>query len=47
MGITDKSGAIRSGEEIDQIAIKNFLKKNVAGLAGEITITQFPSGFST
>ena len=46
MVVTDKAGAIRSGEEIDQIAIKNFLKENIAGLAGEITITQFPSGFS-
>jgi aminoglycoside phosphotransferase (APT) family kinase protein len=44
--IIDKAGAIRFGEGIDQIAIKNFLKGNVAGLAGEITITQFPSGFS-
>ncbi len=28
VGITDKAGAIRSGEEIDQIAIKKFLKEN-------------------
>ena len=46
MGIIDKAGTIRSGEEIDPVAIKKFLKENVADLTGDITITQFPSGFS-
>jgi len=46
VGITDKAGAIRSGEEIDPIAIKKLLKENIAGLTGDIAITQFPSGFS-
>jgi len=46
MGITDKAGTIRPGEEIDPAAVKSFLQKNITGLTGEIAITQFPSGFS-
>ncbi len=46
MGITDKAEAIRSGEEIDPIAIKKFLQENISDIAGKIAITQFPSGFS-
>ncbi len=46
MGITDKSCAVRSGEEIDSTAIKKFLLENITGLTGDISVTQFPSGFS-
>jgi len=46
VGITDKAEAIRSGEEIDPIAIKKFLQENISDIAGKIAITQFPSGFS-
>jgi len=46
MGVTDKAGAIRFGEEIDPVAIKKFLQANITDLTGAIAITQFPSGFS-
>ncbi len=46
MGITDKAEAVRPGEEIDPTAIKKFLQENITGLAGNIAITQFSSGFS-
>ncbi len=37
---------IREGEELDTLSIAAFLKDNVPGLGGELTIRQFPSGFS-
>jgi aminoglycoside phosphotransferase (APT) family kinase protein len=46
MGVTDKAGIIRTGEEIDPAAVKKFLQKNIPSLTGDIAITQFPSGFS-
>jgi aminoglycoside phosphotransferase (APT) family kinase protein len=46
MQVTDKAGAIRPGEEIDPKAVKAFLQENIEDLTGDITITQFPSGFS-
>ncbi|NOX32483.1 MAG: phosphotransferase family protein [Deltaproteobacteria bacterium] len=46
MQITDKAYAIRPGEEIDPTAVKIFLQENITGLTGDITITQFPSGYS-
>ena len=42
----DKAGTVRSGEEIDPVAVKAFLQKNIKNLTGDIDITQFPSGFS-
>ncbi|MEA3347767.1 MAG: phosphotransferase, partial [Pseudomonadota bacterium] len=46
MQLTDKAMAIRSGEEIDPVAIKTFLQENIDDLSGDIVITQFPSGYS-
>lgn len=46
MKITDTARAVRAGEEIDPHAVKSFLQENVPELDGDITITQFPSGFS-
>jgi len=46
MQATDKAVAIRPGEEIDPSAIKAFLQENIDGLTGDMTISQFPSGFS-
>ena len=43
---TDRACAIRPGEEIDPAAVKAFLQKNIQGPFGDISITQFPSGFS-
>lgn len=42
----DKAGTVRSGEEIDPVAVQDFLQKKIKNLTGDITITQFPSGFS-
>ncbi len=46
MQITDKAGAVRTGEEIDPAAVKKFLQDNIPDITGEIRITQFPSGYS-
>lgn len=43
---TDKSVTIRAGEEIDPVTIKKFLQENIEDLSGEISISQFPSGYS-
>jgi len=42
---TDESGDIRKGEGIDNRSLKTYLKKEL-GLEGDISISQFPSGFS-
>ncbi len=42
----DQPTDIRSGEELDQEAVENFLKQSIPGLSGELEILQFPSGFS-
>jgi len=46
MNNKDKATSVRPGEEIEPNAIKPFLMDNIKGLEGEVTITQFPSGFS-
>jgi len=46
MQAIDKAGTIRPGEEIDPKAVKSFLQEKIEGLSGDITISQFPSGFS-
>jgi len=46
MDLTDKAKTIRNGEELDTAAIEEFLKATIPGLAGNLTIEQFPSGFS-
>ncbi|MCK5914969.1 MAG: phosphotransferase family protein [Deltaproteobacteria bacterium] len=46
MPVTDSAVTIRSGEEIDPIAIKSFLQENIDDLYEDIVITQFPSGYS-
>ncbi len=46
MPATDKAVTVRTGEEIDPIAVKEFLQDNIEDLAGDICITQFPSGYS-
>jgi aminoglycoside phosphotransferase (APT) family kinase protein len=42
----DKSTQIRQGEELDAKTLTNYLNQNVNGFGGEVTITQFPGGFS-
>jgi len=46
MDIIDKPREIRQGEELDAKAIEGFLKESIPGLTGNISIQQFPSGFS-
>ena len=46
MDATDQTIPVRKGEEIDPRAVQAFLKSQIKGLEGEISITQFPSGFS-
>lgn len=46
MDYNDKARDIRKGEELDAGKVEAFLKENVSGLEGKISISQFPSGFS-
>ncbi len=46
MDYNDKAKNIRQGEELDDKKIEAFLKANINGLKGDISIQQFPSGFS-
>lgn len=42
----DKASAVRSGEELDPSAVKKYLLEHIEGLSGDISISQFPSGYS-
>ena len=44
--LTDKATAIRAGEDLDLKKIEAFLRDSIPGLHGDITIQQFPSGYS-
>lgn len=46
MDYNDKAKEIREGEGLDTASVEGFLKENISGLDGEMTIRQFPSGFS-
>ena len=46
MDFTDKSKEVRQGEELDVKVIEPFLKENIPGLSGPLTVEQFPSGYS-
>jgi aminoglycoside phosphotransferase (APT) family kinase protein len=46
MDYNDKAFEIREGEEIDLKKIEAYLKDTIKGLSGDLTIRQFPSGFS-
>ncbi|MDY0220523.1 MAG: phosphotransferase family protein [Desulfobacterium sp.] len=46
MGVTDQPLEVREGEAIDLKRVRLFLDEALPDLAGEITIRQFPSGFS-
>ncbi|MFH1058217.1 MAG: phosphotransferase family protein [Pseudomonadota bacterium] len=46
MSHEDRAADIRPGEELDRAAVEAYLKASIPGLAGELTIRQFPSGFS-
>ena len=42
----DTPKTIRSGEELDFSALETYLKTHIADLDGDLTVEQFPSGFS-
>jgi len=44
--LLDKATDIREGEELDPVILKDYITAAVPGLSGEISIKQFPSGFS-
>jgi aminoglycoside phosphotransferase (APT) family kinase protein len=46
MDVTDKPTMVRQGEELDLKAVESFLKGSLPGLSGELTVEQFPSGYS-
>jgi aminoglycoside phosphotransferase (APT) family kinase protein len=46
MDLTDQATTIRAGEELDVSRVQAFLKQAIPGLAGSLTIRQFPGGFS-
>jgi aminoglycoside phosphotransferase (APT) family kinase protein len=42
----DKPRSIRTGEEFDARRLNNYLREHIADATGDVTIAQFPSGFS-
>jgi aminoglycoside phosphotransferase (APT) family kinase protein len=43
---TDQSKQVRKGEELDILKLEDFLKRNLEGYYGPLSVEQFPSGFS-
>jgi aminoglycoside phosphotransferase (APT) family kinase protein len=46
MDVRDKAVSVRKGEELDPETIRRFLVDAIPGLRGDITIRQFPAGYS-
>jgi len=46
MDFTDRTKPIREGEELDLRKVEYFLRENIPGLKGDLTVTQFPGGHS-
>ena len=46
MARKDEPVDIRSGEELDLVKVGGYLKDTIPGLEGELSVKQFPSGFS-
>jgi aminoglycoside phosphotransferase (APT) family kinase protein len=46
MNVIDQPKAIRQGEDLDVKQVEAYLKDAIPGLAGSLTVKQFPSGFS-
>ncbi|MBU0515028.1 MAG: phosphotransferase family protein [Proteobacteria bacterium] len=44
--LVNGAGRVREGEELDAGRIEFFVKDNLPGLAGPVSVKQFPSGFS-
>ena len=43
---SDQSRAVRAGEEIDTARFGAWLREHLPEASGEISVEQFPSGFS-
>lgn len=46
MDLIDQPGAVRQGEELDTERLAACLRENIPGISGDLTIKQFPGGFS-
>jgi aminoglycoside phosphotransferase (APT) family kinase protein len=46
MTLSDQSQPIRADEGIDQTVLDAFLRENLPNIEGDLTVKQFPSGFS-
>ncbi len=46
MSVLDQAAPARRGEELDQARVEAFLRENIPGLEGPLSIAQFPSGYS-
>ena len=47
MGVSlDKAKEVRKGEDLKEAALKQYLAKNLGQENGELSVQQFPSGFS-
>lgn len=46
MNVIDQPKAIRQGEDLDINKVASYLKGSIPGLTGDLTVRQFPSGFS-
>lgn len=46
MDLTDKAAKVRPGEELDAKSVEAFLIDNIPGLSGDMSVEQFPSGYS-
>ncbi|MCD6296196.1 MAG: phosphotransferase family protein [Deltaproteobacteria bacterium] len=46
MRLIDSSTKVREGEALDALKIEGFLKDTISGLRGNLTVSQFPSGYS-
>lgn len=46
MEFNDAASPVREGEQLDESVIETYLKDTISGLSGDVSITQFPSGFS-
>jgi len=44
--LTDEATSVRTDEDLDKRKIEAFLRETIPGLHGDITIKQFPSGYS-
>src|SRR4051812_44398968 len=44
--LLDQPSPVRSGQELDAARLESYLHQHIPGLDGELTIKQFPGGYS-